>query len=739
MNLNTRGGASAALIYCIVCVVGLATAQGDTITAPSAFPTSTAIWSYTNWYYGCQFEFGCDSDQTFGPVASNNLTNFQTGQFTGVVTATFAASGASFAYQEVDDLSGNPIDFVAFNDGSGTGPITFTFTSYQNGQPIAVAGFATNFYETSPFTATISAFNAQGVLLGSVSVPSVANNNETYLQIFGPPIYTAFVGVQDFAGSVQVANIASVVVSTTDNWFGFGGVAVQVAAPAGPTVTSVSPGSGPLGGGNSITIAGTGFTGATGVTVGGAAATNVLVVSDTAIAATAPAGMAGPASVIVTTPSGSNAANALYSYVTSQSAPPLQILSMSPVTLQVVPNESPVASEVVGVLANQVGPAWQATTATPWLTLTQAQGSFPGALTAIANATGMAAGSYKGSIAVSSVDPISGLHVTGAVPVTMTVMPPAALTTSVAALPSAYGYAVGSGAGYDIQIGPAGLPFTAKTSADSSAWLSISQTSGVAPGTIHVVVDPSKATYGIYQDSLVITSPGAPNSPLAIPVRMTVSSFVPILPQQVNSATGAGPDHTVAPNEIVSLFLSDFTCSTQPVVSINGTAVGWSSWSSGQINYTVPATVTPASTLSVACNGATAWSFNGLSVAASVPGIFTTSGSGTGQAAAVNTDGTVNSSGNAESRGTKVSIYVTGFGAYSPGMGGGQVLAGTVTAQIGGVPATVQYAGAATGITNGLQQIDLMIPATSPVGGSVPVLLSVNGTPAQTTATIAVK
>ncbi len=82
---------------------------------------------------------------------------------------------------------------------------------------------------------------------------------------------------------------------------------------------------------------------------------------------------------------------------------------------------------------------------------------------------------------------------------------------------------------------------------------------------------------------------------------------------------------------------------------------------------------------------------------------------------------------------------MTGFGALSESANARQPLAGSVTAEIGGVPAPVRYAGVAPGTTNGLQQIGLLIPANSPVGASVPLLLWVNGVPAQTTATIAVE
>jgi formylglycine-generating enzyme required for sulfatase activity len=72
-----------------------------------------------------------------------------------------------------------------------------------------------------------------------------------------------------------------------------------------PTLTSVSPASGPIAGGTTITLTGTNLTGTTSVTVGGAAATNVQVVSATTVTAVTPAGTAGARNVTVTTPGGS--------------------------------------------------------------------------------------------------------------------------------------------------------------------------------------------------------------------------------------------------------------------------------------------------------------------------------------------------------------------------------------------------------------------------------------------------
>ena len=81
-----------------------------------------------------------------------------------------------------------------------------------------------------------------------------------------------------------------------------------------PTVTALSPASGPTTGGDALTLTGTGFAGTPGVTVGGLAATSIVVVSDTQITATAPAGSAGARDVAVTTIAGTGSGAGLYAY-----------------------------------------------------------------------------------------------------------------------------------------------------------------------------------------------------------------------------------------------------------------------------------------------------------------------------------------------------------------------------------------------------------------------------------------
>jgi len=89
---------------------------------------------------------------------------------------------------------------------------------------------------------------------------------------------------------------------------------------AAPTVRSVTPARGDIGGGSTITVTGADLSGTTAVTVGGHAATDVRVVSDGEVTATVPAGVAGTADVTVTTPRGTDTATAAYTYYTAHEA-----------------------------------------------------------------------------------------------------------------------------------------------------------------------------------------------------------------------------------------------------------------------------------------------------------------------------------------------------------------------------------------------------------------------------------
>ncbi|HEV2633611.1 MAG TPA: IPT/TIG domain-containing protein [Actinocrinis sp.] len=77
-----------------------------------------------------------------------------------------------------------------------------------------------------------------------------------------------------------------------------------------PTVSGLSTASGPVSGGTTVTISGTGFTGAQGVAFGGVTATSFTVESDTQIQATTPTAPSGTVDVQVENPAGTSTTSA---------------------------------------------------------------------------------------------------------------------------------------------------------------------------------------------------------------------------------------------------------------------------------------------------------------------------------------------------------------------------------------------------------------------------------------------
>jgi glucose/arabinose dehydrogenase len=99
-----------------------------------------------------------------------------------------------------------------------------------------------------------------------------------------------------------------------------------------PTVTSITPNSGNINGGTAVTVTGTGFLAGATLSLGGAAATGVTLVSSTSITAVTPAHAAGAVNVMVTnTDAQSGTLSSGYTYNTAPpSNPAPTVTSISP-------------------------------------------------------------------------------------------------------------------------------------------------------------------------------------------------------------------------------------------------------------------------------------------------------------------------------------------------------------------------------------------------------------------------
>lgn len=204
-------------------------------------------------------------------------------------------------------------------------------------------------------------------------------------------------------------------------------------------------------------------------------------------------------------------------------------------------------------------------------------------------------------------------------------------------------------------------------------------------------------------------------------VRKLVQSSVTIK-TIVNAASGiAGP---VAPGEFVAIFGTQLGAR----VLFDGVPAPILYYSTTQINAVVPNEVAGKQSVQLRIENATfgATEFT-LSVREAVPGLFTVDSTGSGQASAINEDGSMNGTSNPAARDSIVALYGTGQGFIN----------GTATVRIQGQLAEVLYAGPAPG-TIGLFQVNARVPGSTAPGPKVPIEVVFGSFAAQQGVTIAV-
>jgi uncharacterized protein (TIGR03437 family) len=121
-----------------------------------------------------------------------------------------------------------------------------------------------------------------------------------------------------------------------------------------------------------------------------------------------------------------------------------------------------------------------------------------------------------------------------------------------------------------------------------------------------------------------------------------------------------------------------------------------------------------------------------LALAPTGPGIFAVNQAGTGRGAILHSAShNFVSSGDPARPGEILEAYVNGLGAIMPAVATGQAASSNPVsvvnvlpfASIGGVPATVRFAGLAPSFV-GLYQVNIEVPANAPVGDDALVLIS---------------
>ncbi len=415
------------------------------------------------------------------------------------------------------------------------------------------------------------------------------------------------------------------------------------------------------------------------------------------------------------------------------------------------------APQTVTVVSSGVAFTAAAAVTGPWLSVTPPSADTPGTFSVAANPAGLLPGVYNGSVTFTGAATNSPVNV----PVVLTVGSGPGISASPALLTFNFKSGGLNPAPETVALASSAGPL-AFTAASNSPWLTIVSPAGsTAPGTLTVTADPASLVTGSYTGTITVTPTGG-GTPITLPVEFNVNSAaVPNLKAVTNAlsyATGA-----VAPGEIVNLWgtglgpvaSAGIELTPAHLVSSNignvrvlfdGIPAVLTMVSDKQVNAVVPNavagnanTVVQVEYQGVPSNALT------VPIAPSAPGLATFNASGMGEGAILNQDTSVNSVTNPAAAGSVIVLFGTGGGQTNPpsidGIIPGSVLfmpVLPVSATVGGVNATVLYAGSSPNLVSGVLQFNVLIPSS--VGpGPEAVVIKIGSASSQAGYTVVVK
>jgi len=239
---------------------------------------------------------------TSGPTAGGTTVILTGTGFTGTTDVYFGATAATTFFDNSDT------QITATSPAGGAGTVDITVTTVGGTSATSVADQFT--YVAPPTVTSISPTSGPtsggtmvvitGTGFSSATAVSFGATAATGFTVISPTQITATSPAGTGTVDVRVTTVGGTSAVSANDQFTY--------IPA-PTVTSISPTSGPAGGGTTVVITGTNLSGATAVSFGGTAATGYTVNSATQITATSPAGT-GTVDVTVTTVGGTSATSA---------------------------------------------------------------------------------------------------------------------------------------------------------------------------------------------------------------------------------------------------------------------------------------------------------------------------------------------------------------------------------------------------------------------------------------------
>ena len=692
---------------------------------------------------------------TVNPTA---LATLAPGTYTETVT--IAASGAGNSPQNFVvtlTVSSNPIligsqQSVNFNYQVGqTAPSNQTITITSSGAPlnyqVAVNTTSCNgFLKATP--ASGSTFGNQNQVVVSVNpqglAPQVCSGNVT-LSVPGStsaplviPVTldvsnSALLNVSQSAISVTaVAGVVSPTVKTisvtSSNGAALGFTATASTNPAGLTWLAVTPNTGNTPNNLQVTINPT--------NLGAGIYTGSITVASTVQnvpAQTIPVTLTVFASTAVPTPT-----SLTFTQAAGGAAPDSQAVQIAGVP----------SGTTIGVIATVLS-------GTGWLTATSSGDT----VTVTANGSQLAQGTYSGVVTV--IVPGAGsspLYIPITLNVTVATSAIALSTNSVSfnvlagsmSVPGAQSVQVTSTTGSSVPFSASFVPST------GGNFLTVTPTSGNTPATLSLSVNASVADMlaaGTYSGDVQVSSGSGAIQTVKATLVVNPSGTPVVLAITSGASLQAG---AVSPGEIVTIWGNGIgpvspatgtsfaptangtvpTTLANVTITFNNVDAPLIFVSQDQINAIVPYEVAGLTNVSVVIqnNGVASPAFT-VPVVAVAPAIFSLSDNGSGQGAILNSNASVNGTGNPAAPGSIISIFATGEGVLVPAGTTGCITGGTlplpkpaatpVSVTIGGEQASsITYAGEAPDSVCGLLQINATLPSDLGAGAQ-PVVLTI--------------
>jgi len=218
--------------------------------------------------------------------------------------------------------------------------------------------------------------------------------------------------------------------------------------------------------------------------------------------------------------------------------PPSPTLSASPSALTFASSGTTPPAQTIQVTSSASAIAFTTSVSTSsggnWLSATPAGGNTPLGVSVTANPAGLATGTYTGTVSVASTGASNSPQTVG-VTFNVTAVPPPPPVPTLVSTPSALSFSAATAgstvAAQSLHVtgsDASALPVAAAASTSSGGnWLAVTPGTGTAPADFSVSVTTSSLTAGHYTGAITLTSSGASNSPLNIPVNLTIGSTPP--------------------------------------------------------------------------------------------------------------------------------------------------------------------------------------------------------------------